>query len=113
MYAVNIADLTEIPPIVARMLLQDFVGVNSPRVEVEKGKLDGFAVVLDGPAAQNEARVKALVELLAGPVSKRVGKPIRVYQRGPRGGWKKVAAAARRGERRVGAGAIAPVAGSR
>ena len=100
-YAVNMADLLELPPIIARLLLHDFVSLNSPRVEVERGRIDGFAVVLDGPAARNEARVRALVELLTGPVSRRVGRPMRVYRRGPRGGWKKVTV--RAGDRKGGA----------
>ena len=93
-YAVNVLDLTRLPEITVQLLLKDYASPDSPIVDAEPGRIDGMAVVLDGPAARERQRVEALVDLLLGVFSKRAGAPIRVYQQGPRGGWRRV----RRGE---------------
>jgi len=95
--AVNICDMTELVPhdpatfnFVA-LLLQDFMDEHSPRTEPQGGRWDAVGVVLDGPAARDEKRVEALVELLQTVLGPRhMGRRIRCYQEGPRGGWNEI-----------------------
>ena len=89
-YAVNVLDLTLLPRLIVQLLLTDFASEGYRIVDVERGRLDGMAVVLNGPAAQDPQRVAALVDLLVTTVSRRAGRPIRVYRQGPRGGWTRV-----------------------
>jgi len=95
MIAVNLVDLELLDsksgaPMTA-MLLADFVGGDPPTVWVDKSRMDSAAVILDGPAASEPNRLLGLIELLQtvlGP--RKIGRKVRVYQKGPRGGWKQV-----------------------
>ena len=93
MIAVNVADLSLLKakgcPV--GILLRDFAGEHSPTVQIDKNQLDSGAVCLDGPAAHDIERVQALIELLHGIFGvQKIGRPVRVYQQGKRGGWRKV-----------------------
>jgi hypothetical protein len=93
--AINVCDMTyftdpKMPIQPAALLLQDFITKDSPTVNINT-MLDSGAVILDGPASQDEKRVNALVELLQtvlGP--KKIGRRVRCYQEGPRGGWSEI-----------------------
>lgn len=92
--AVNICDLTELIPKgpsafnPVALLMRDFMDEHSPRTEPQDGRWDAVGVVLDGPAAQDEKRVEALVELLQTVLGPRhMGRRVRCYREGPRGGW--------------------------
>lgn len=91
--AVNIADLSECFPVLglAGMLLTDFCAGKSPIVYPERDRVDSGSVVLDGPASKDAERVAALVDVLQtiyGP--RRIGRRVRVYRQGPRGGWREL-----------------------
>lgn len=88
--ALNIADLTYIDRTMLAMLSRDFMSVNSPIVEVERGKVDGFAVICDGPGGDDPERLDAFVDVVRG-MARRAGMryPFRAYRQGPRGGWSK------------------------
>lgn len=93
MIAINVTDLSLLKsqgcPIA--ILLQDFADGNSPTVIIDKNRMDTGAVILDGPAAHDMERVRALIELLHGIFGEqRIGRPVRVYQQGKRGGWRKI-----------------------
>jgi hypothetical protein len=93
MIAVNVTDLTLLKakgcPVA--ILLKDFANEHSPTVQIDKAQIDSGALLLDGPAAHDIKRLQALVELLHGVFGKqKIGRPVRVYQQGPRGGWRKV-----------------------
>ena len=67
--AINVCDLDALVPRGAgfnpvALLLRDFCTADSPTVTPDKDRWDSAAVVLDGPAAQDEERLEALVELL-------------------------------------------------
>lgn len=86
--AIGIESLAESPFI--GVLLHDFVGKSREIVTVDPDDFCGQAVVLNGEAAQDIERLSALVELLTTTISKRVGRPIKVYQQGRQGGWKRI-----------------------
>ena len=94
--AINVCDLSyfadpKIPINPAALLLQDFITQDSPQVTAG-GMVDSGAVVLDGPASKDEKRVNALVELLQtvlGP--RKIGRRVRCYREGARGGWSEIA----------------------
>jgi hypothetical protein len=95
MKAVRLSDLMEMCrdggafPIKA--LLADFIKKDDPTlVLVEKDMVDGYAVVFDGPAAQDPERLTACIELLKRIGKMRLGREVRIYEQGPRGGWRKI-----------------------
>lgn len=93
--ALNIADLTYVDRTMLAMLARDFCSSDSPTVEVEPGKVDGYAVLLDGPGAEDPERVEAFVDTLRRWAAKAgMRYPLRVYEQGPRGGWRKARATA-------------------
>jgi hypothetical protein len=94
-YAVNLCDLDQITPRtglnMTALLLRDFCDEHSPTTPPQGGRWDEVGVVLDGPAAQDEARVEALVELLQTVIGPRkMGRRVRCYREGPKGGWSAV-----------------------
>ncbi len=92
--AVNICDLDECNSRAASfsmvgILLAEFCSQDSPTFFVDKNMVDTGAIILDGPAAQDQERLVALVELLQTVIGPRkIGRRIRVYVQGPKGGWK-------------------------
>ena len=96
MYAVNICDLTELRGFnsvsLVGLLLQDFVPVYSQdTVVIDRNRMDTDAVVLNGPAANDLERVQALIAFLQTSLGPRqLGRRIRCYRQGPRGGWREV-----------------------
>jgi hypothetical protein len=74
-----------------RVLLADFIKKDDPTlVLVEEDMVDGYAVVFDGPAAQDPSRLSACIELLKKVGLMKLGREIRVYEQGPRGGWRRI-----------------------
>lgn len=98
--AVNILDLAAamgdplapgITP--AGLLLNNFCDEASPTVlECKKGQIDSGGIILDRwPACENTERVTALVSLLQTSIGPRkIGRRIRCYRLGPRGGWSEI-----------------------
>lgn len=89
--ALNIADLTYIA--VAGFLLADFVDHDCRTVvDAEPGRVDGAALLLNGPAACDEARLWSCVALLIqrlGP--KTMSYRFRAYrQKKPGGSWTRI-----------------------
>jgi len=73
------------------LLLDEFVSQHSPTITPDKGSIDSGAVVLDGPATRDEARVTALIELLQTVIGPRkMGRRVRCYREGPKGGWSEI-----------------------
>lgn len=96
-YAVNVCDLSALPASPAfhptALLLQDFIQQPGTTVQTNRSTVDSGAVVLDGPAAADDARVTALIALLQHVIGPRkLGRRIRCYQRGARGGWTEIIA---------------------
>jgi hypothetical protein len=97
---VNLCDLDSITPRegfnMTALLFRDFCSEHSPMTEPQGGRWDAVGVVLDGPAAQDPARAEALVELLQTVIGPRkMGRRVRCYREGPRGGWSEVQPAKR------------------
>jgi hypothetical protein len=94
MKAVRISDLMQLcedgGAFPVRALLADFVKKNPTLALVEKDAVDGYAVVLDGPAAQDHERLSACISLLRKIGRMKLGRELRVYELGPRGGWRKI-----------------------
>jgi len=73
------------------LLLHDFVTADAQTTPPAGGRWDEVGVVLDGPAAQDESRVNALVELLQTVIGPRkIHRRVRCYREGPRGGWAQI-----------------------
>jgi hypothetical protein len=76
------------------LLFQDFIdhSLRSDLINIDsKHTIDEVAVVLNGPAAKDEKRLAALVELLQTSIGpRRLGRRVRCYQEGPRGGWSEI-----------------------
>ena len=95
-YAVNLYDLSELPRRsesfnLTALLLQDFVGSAPTHVMTDPKVVDSAAVILNGPAASDTARVTALVSLLQTVIGPRkIGRRIRCYREGSRGGWTEI-----------------------
>src|SRR3990167_2037847 len=94
-YAVNLCDLDTLPrsehfnP--TALLLQDFVSGTPAHVMTDSKRVDSAAVILNGPAASDTARVTALVSLLQTVIGPRkIGRRIRCYREGSRGGWAEI-----------------------
>jgi len=95
MIAVNLCDLDLANErrafSVMSLLLQDFISDDPPVVQVRSDRWDEDSILLDGPAAQDEKRLDALVDLLQTVIGpRRIGRPIRCYEQGPHGGWKRI-----------------------
>jgi hypothetical protein len=93
--AVNICDLIELtaPGKIQyiNIALRGFCDEASPTIQTSAVHWDEAAILLDGPAAQDATRVAALIELLRTSLGPRhLGRPVRCYRQGPRGGWTKV-----------------------
>ena len=57
----------------------------------DKNRWDSAAVVLDGPAASDQQRLDAVVELLQTVIGPRkINRRVRCYREGPRGGWPEI-----------------------
>lgn len=94
-YAVNIADLIAIDvPFGPMFLLKDFVDSNNlVAVRTDKQQLDSAAVVLNGPAAEDEERLVAMLQLLQHSLGPRkIRRRVRCYVQGARGGWRRYVA---------------------
>lgn len=94
-YAVNICDLSELPTSPAfnptALLLQDFVRAPGTHVQTDRRMVDSSAVILDGSAASDDGRVTALIQLLQTTIGPRkIGRRIRCYRQGARGGWQEI-----------------------
>ena len=96
MYAINICDLTDLksssPISMIDVLLHDFIpAYNQDTVAINRNRLDTDAVILNGPAANDLERVQALIAFLQTSLGPRqLGRRIRCYRQGPRGGWREV-----------------------
>ena len=94
--AINIYDLDAMVPgdgtfNPVAMLLKDFCSKDSPTVIPDRDRWDSAAVILDGPAAQDQERLAAVVELLQTVIGPRkIRRRIRCYQEGPCGGWPEI-----------------------
>ena len=92
-YAVHLSDLSQAKqdaPLVIDIFLKDILAQHPYTVAVGKG-IDDYALILDGIATDDEQRMDAVIELLLGRIGKRaLGRRFRVYQQGPRGGWRKL-----------------------
>ena len=89
--AINLCDLDELraDPLLIAIMLGDFISVSSPIVKVDHSHMDTGAVVIDGNAASDETRVSAILDLLTKSIGPRkLGRRIRCYVQGSRGGWK-------------------------
>ena len=84
--AVNIADLTRIPPIIAQILLGDVTARQEIVKGVEPGMVDDGAVVLgcDG------TRARAIIDVMRRKDHAEGRYATRAYVQGPRGGWHKL-----------------------
>ena len=94
-YAINLCDLSSLPASPAfnptALLLQDFVRAPGAHVQTDRHMIDSGAVILDGPAASDDARVVALIQLLQTVIGPRkIGRRIRCYRQGTRGGWQEI-----------------------
>lgn len=90
-YAVNVCDLSSAMAGFTGYLFADFATKDSPTVRVNKSLLDTTAVVLDGTAAQDAERVETLIVLLQTVIGpRRMGRRVRCYREGPRGGWQEI-----------------------
>ena len=94
-FAVNLHDLTALrgdgPVNFVGMLLQDYVTNPPLHVDTDGGKLDGYAIILDGPAAQDGARTATLIDFLQTSLGPRkLHRRVRCYRQGPRGGWREI-----------------------
>ena len=94
-YAINICDLGSLPASPTfnptALLLHDFVRAPGTTVQTDRRVVDSGAVILDGPAASDTARTSALIQLLQTVIGPRkIGRRIRCYRRGARGGWQEI-----------------------
>lgn len=94
-YAVNLCDLTGLrgdgPVNFIGILLADYVTSPPLHVDTDGGRLDGFAIILDGPAAQDAERTAALIDFLQTSLGPRkLHRRVRCYRQGPRGGWREI-----------------------
>ena len=93
--AINVCDLDLLVPRngfnPVALLLRDFCSPDSPTVMPNQNRWDSAAVVLDGPAAQDQERLDAVVELLQTVIGPRkIHRRVRCYREGPRGGWPEI-----------------------
>jgi|GEM_PF-5128139 len=79
-------------------MLQDFVpATNRTTVIVDQSHMDTGAVLLTGPAGEDEERVNALIQLLQEQIGlQKVNRKVRCYRQGPQGGWSEIRPAARK-----------------
>jgi len=97
MYAINVADLSSlatspVDQLMVRWMLQDFVpATNRTTVIIDQTRMDTGAVLLTGPAGEDEERVEALIQLLQEKIGpQKVNRRVRCYRQGPKGGWSEV-----------------------
>jgi len=94
--AINVCDLDALVPRNGGFnpiatLLHDFCSKDSPTVIPQQDRWDSAAIILDGPAAQDQERVDAVVELLQTVIGPRkMNRRVRCYREGPRGGWPEI-----------------------
>lgn len=94
--AINVCDLDALVPRnggfnPVALLLRDFCSKDSPTVVPNQDRFDSAAIILDGPAVQDQERVDAVVELLQTVIGPRkMGRRVRCYREGPRGGWPEI-----------------------
>ena len=94
--AINVCDLDLLVPRdgafnPVALLLRDFCSKNSPTVIPDQNRWDSAAVILDGPAAQDQERLDAVVDLLQTVIGPRkIRRRVRCYREGPRGGWPEI-----------------------
>ena len=94
--AINVCDLDALVPRnggfnPVALLLREFCTKDSPTVLPDKNRWDSAAVILDGPAAQDQERLDAVVELLQTVIGPRkINRRVRCYREGPRGGWPEI-----------------------
>ena len=94
--AINVCDLDALVPRGGgfnpiALLLRDFCTKDSPTVVPDRDRFDSAAIILDGPAAQDQERVDAVVELLQTVIGPRkMNRRVRCYREGPRGGWPEI-----------------------
>ncbi len=79
-YAVNLADLTRMPPICATFLIGPVRGEVS---DIDKRRVDATVVELDC----NAERAEAIVAVIRVRYDR---NELRCYRRGRRGGWKRI-----------------------
>lgn len=79
-YAVNLADLTRMPPIVSSLLIGP---VRGEVLNIDKRKVDATIVELDCDAE----RAEAIVAVIRVRYNR---NELRCYKRGKRGGWKRI-----------------------
>jgi hypothetical protein len=98
-FAINVCDLSSLAngaggDFAVQLLLKDFIDRSVPSQLINQDtrhNLDEGAVVLNGTAAKDEKRLNAFIELLQTHIGpKKLGRRVRCYQEGPRGGWKEV-----------------------
>jgi len=83
MYSINIVDLEMVPKIPKLYMIAP-VCPHRDTVTVEKGRIDGIALVIECGDEQASAIVEWLHTMVKTP------RPVRCYKRGSRGGWSKV-----------------------
>jgi len=84
-YAINVADLTYLPPFITSLLLDKLT--TRTTVEAEKGRMDGAALVLD---RAEPLQALCAISILASKAQSVMSYPLRAYEQGPRGGWRKL-----------------------
>lgn len=99
MIAVNIYDLSTIKADVGlpfELLIAQAASTSSPTARTEPDRIDGDAVVLDRIEFDewNAERIEAWLSVLDGMAKRStLGHRLRIFEQGPRGGWKKRAVA--------------------
>ena len=94
--AINLCDLDAINDrntvfSMVALLLRDFCTKDSPTCLPDRNRFDSAGIILDGPAAEDEERVQAVVELLQTVIGPRkIKRRVRCYREGPRGGWSEI-----------------------
>ena len=81
--AVNVADLTRYPKLIIELLIAPHIS-RDDLIDGEPGRMDGGATVLKCPPTQ----ANAIVHLLHHKDDQLGQYRTRVYDEGPRGGWK-------------------------
>ena len=94
--AINVCDLDALVPRNGgfnpiSLLLRDFCSPDSPTVVPNKDRFDSAAIILDGPAAGDQERLGAVMDLLQTVIGPRkLNRRVRCYREGPRGGWPEI-----------------------
>lgn len=97
--AVNVCDMSELTKgagggFTIQLLFVDWIDRSLPSELINQDSrhnIDEGAVVLNGPAAKDEKRLNAFVELLQTVIGPRkLGRRVRCYEEGQRGSWKEI-----------------------